>query len=328
MKALAALLTVLAVSLLLAAAARGDGYPLGVQDVGPEGIADSAGEFRYITLDDGRETLLTQVEQDGGKIAEFKYLGDLFFIPVVGLDGSPSGLAADGGTLVLISPRPDFPRETTEFLVFDTQDIRHPRTVELDGDYSFDALSPDGRTMYLINYTSPRDPTEYDVRAFDLERERLVPGAITDPDEPGDEMFGYALSRVTSPDGRFAYTLYLGQEHPFIHALDTVEGTAACIDLDDVPIRPNNMYAATLEPGGDGTSLVVNKFERPVAIVDAETHEVSRPDPEPVADRPSNETAGAEPEESSIAPIAILAGAAMAGIALALAWRRRGRSAT
>ena len=298
------------------ATASADGLPLAIEDVGPAGVADADGEYRYVTIKDGPNTILERIEQDGGVVSDSIRLLGLYTIPAVGLDGSPGGLSADGETLVVIRPRPSFPRPTTEFIRFDTDDIRRPHEFRLDGDFSFDALSPDGRTMYLINYVSPRDPTEYDVRAFDLVRERLVGGPITDPDEGGEEMYGYALSRVTSEDGRWAYTLYQGREYPFIHALDTVNGTADCIDLDTVAAR--DMYALGLERGGD-RELVVTKRGTPVAIVDPETHEVS----EPEAAQPGTDASAVSP---TIATVAVGAGAALIAAALWLALRRRRRA--
>ena len=89
--------------------------------------------------------------------------------------------------------------------------------------------------MYLIHYPQPRDPTAYEVRAYDLRRGGLLHDPIVDPDEPGEEMAGWPQTRSLSPDGRWAYTLYLPAQRdhlPFIHALDTERGTAVCIDLD------------------------------------------------------------------------------------------------
>ncbi len=51
-----------------------------------------------------------------------------------------------------------------------------------------------------------------------------------DPREPDEKMSGIPLTRTMSPDMRWVYTLYSG-EHNFVHALDTQEGTARCIDL-------------------------------------------------------------------------------------------------
>ncbi len=146
-----------------------------------------------------------------------------FTIPAVAYDGSPGGLSADGRTLVLINPRTGFPRRITTLAVLDTQRLRARDVIRLTGDFSFDAISPDGRLLYLVQYLSQRDPTRYLVRLYDLEAGRLLPEPIIDPREVGDVMRGTPITRAASPDGRWAYTLYDGAgEHPFIHALDTV----------------------------------------------------------------------------------------------------------
>ena len=49
-------------------------------------------------------------------------------------------------------------------------------------------------------------------------------------------MHGNPMTRATSADGRWAYTLYDGNGHPFVHALDTAPATARCIDLPAVPV--------------------------------------------------------------------------------------------
>ena len=69
--------------------------------------------------------------------------------------------------------------------------MRIRRRFALKGDFSFDALSPDARTMYLIRYLSPRDATRYEVRAYDLRRQRLLEKPIVDPREPGRRMDGW-----------------------------------------------------------------------------------------------------------------------------------------
>ena len=198
-------------------------------------------------------------------------------VPVVALDGSPSGLSADGRTLVLIRPRPAFPRARTRFAVLGARRLVPRRTLTLEGDYSFDALSPDGATLYLIRYTSRRDPTRYEVRAFDLRRGRLLRAPIVDPREPDERMRGFPITRATSPDGRWAYTLYDGAgAHPFIHALDTTGGEAACIDLDALTGR-QDLASLTLGLGGDGEELTVRDAQGPVLVVDRATFRVGSP---------------------------------------------------
>ena len=110
--------------------------------------------------------------------------------------------------------------------------MRLRRQIHLRGDFSFDAISPDGRIAYFIEYLSPRDVTAYAVRAYDMRARRLFQEPVVDPNEPDEDMSGVPLSRVSDGEGRWAYTLYSGHEHPFVHALDTERRTAACIDLD------------------------------------------------------------------------------------------------
>ena len=76
--------------------------------------------------------------------------------------------------------------------------------------------------------------TAYAVRAYDMRARRLFQEPVVDPSEPDEDMSGVPLSRVSDAEGRWAYTLYSGHEHPFVHALDTERRTAVCIDLDDV----------------------------------------------------------------------------------------------
>ena len=130
--------------------------------------------------------------------------------------------------------------------------LRLRRRFTLRGDFSYDALSPDGRALFLINYLSARDPTRYRVRVYDLARRRLDPKPIVDPREPPDAMNGLPMTRVTSRDGRWAYTLYDGAgKHPFIHALDTTERRAVCIDLRD-PAFARNPGKLRLRLAGGG----------------------------------------------------------------------------
>jgi hypothetical protein len=144
--------------------------------------------------------------------------------------------------------------------------------VTLRGDFSLDAVSPDGSMLYFIQYLSRKDPTEYAVRAFDREGGRLVPEPVVDKSEPGEEMSGNPVSRATSSDGRWAYTLYDGGgKAPFVHALDTVAVEAHCIDLDalaggvdllDLRLRLHN-----------GSLAVVSANER-VAVIDTASFQV------------------------------------------------------
>jgi hypothetical protein len=171
-------------------------------------------------------------------------------IPAVAYDASAGGLAADARTLVLIEPRVSFPRVETTLLALDTKRLAPMRLVKLRGDFSFDAISPRGRWMYLIQYLSPNDPTRYRVRAYDIREGRMLARPVLDPTAPGDKMRGAPLSRAMSSDGRWAYTLYDGAGGtPFIHALDTSHRTARCIDLESLAGR-NDLWQLRLRMHG------------------------------------------------------------------------------
>jgi hypothetical protein len=106
------------------------------------------------------------------------------------------------------------------------------RVVTLRGAFYFDAISPDGGTMYLIQHTSAFNILRYVVRAYDLRTDRLVPGTIVDRREPDERMAGYPIARAATGDGVWAYTLYQKPRgRLFVHALDTSRGIARCIDL-------------------------------------------------------------------------------------------------
>lgn len=270
------LVLTLALSTMAATDARADGLPLPVDESGT-GVLSDDGAIRFLAASArGRTAVIDQDTRDGSLIA-----GDIlrgrFSIPLVSYDGTAGGLSGDERTLVLIRPRTRFPRTSTSFAVVRVDRARRllrvSRRVHLRGDFSFDALSPDGRALFLINYISRRNPNRYRVRVFDLRRGVLARAAVVDPREDPDEMNGFPVTRVMSRDDRWAYTLYQGNEHPFIHALDTVHRKAACIDLDDVRGDPRRLSLDAADPA----HLGVRRGKRLVRVVDTRTFEVSEP---------------------------------------------------
>jgi hypothetical protein len=300
----------------VAATARADGLPVLGVNAGPGGVAAAAGDVRYVTLPAVGGTVVAQVERRDGLVPRSRFLHGTFVIPVVAYDGSSGGISADGRTLVLIRPRPAFPRARTTFAILDARRLRVRTLVTLRGDFSFDAISPDGGSVYLIQYVDPTDPTRYAVRAYDIRARRLLVAPVVDPHERGEAMRGFPITRQTSPDGRWAYTLYDGSgKAPFVHALDTGGRTAVCIDMDRLAGR-RDLYNLRLAVTGDGRSLTVLSRQGPVAVVDTRTFRVGGPPPPATA------------ESGSAWPLAgASSAAALLAAALALALRRRRRPA-
>jgi hypothetical protein len=147
----------------------------------------------------------------------------------------------------------------------------------LRGSFSLDALSPDGSRLYLIQYEygSQGDLTDYVVRDYDLHTGRLVPGKIADRSEHEQAMAGTPLTRTTSADGRWVYTLYQKPSGgAFVHALDTVGASAHCIDL------PQNraLYDIALALRNHDRTLTLNRRSgRPWLRVDVGSWRVYRP---------------------------------------------------
>jgi hypothetical protein len=305
-----------AAALATTATAHADGLPSGV-DADPGGVTAPGLHVNYIVVPAGRGTVLGRVDRDHGRLLASRYVGSRFSMPSVALDGTPGGLSHDGRTLVLIRPRATFPQRATTLAVVDPLNLRSRKRVRLRGDFSYDALSPDGRTLYLIQYTSRRDITRYAVRAYDLARNRLLPGRIVDRREPDEDMSGLPLTRATSADGRWAYTLYDGTRYRFVHALDTVRREAFCIDLK--MIGENDLLGVRLQLVAGGRTLEVRRRHRPLAFVDTRTFRVSTP---------GAPRAAATREADGGAPWPVIGGAiaallAAAGAARAVRRRRR-----
>src|SRR5207244_8715373 len=129
--------------------------------------------------------------------------------------------------------------------------------IDLLGGFSVDAISPDGSRIFLINYLSPNDPTRYAVRSFDISAMKLDPKPIVDPRNPSEKMRGNPLTRAASVDGRWAYTLYDGGgATPFVHALDTRDASARCIDLDRLDRATPGRLRLRLTDGGRTVDVV------------------------------------------------------------------------
>jgi hypothetical protein len=191
----------------------------------------------------------------------------------------------------------------------------------LRGDFTLDAISPDGALLYFVHYLSRRDITRYEVRAYDVAERRLLPDPVVDPDEAGESMRGTPLARASSADGRWAYTLYDGNgEHPFVHALDTVAATAVCVDLHDLAGR-DDLWTMRLATAPSGQVQVRSEAGRTLFAIDPESFAVTVP----AAARPRART-NERPRraDSGGAPLWLAAAGVLGLGMLAAAVRRRG----
>ena len=301
---------------IAASAAQAAGGPVPpVQD--GAGVSAPDGHVSYVAVSAGERTIVER-RRPGGAVERSRTLPGAYGVPGVAFDGSATGISADGSTLVLAAARRV--ASPTRLIVLDARSLRPRATLVLPGYSTVDAISPDGRWLYLIRYRSLNDPNHYEVRAYDLVRRRLLPAPIVDPREPDEKMQGFPVTRTVSADGRWAYTLYSRPDDaPFIHALDTQRRTAACIDLDDV----SNEAAGEARLALRGGTLRVEGAAGPLALVDTRTFAV-RP---PSAALPAPRAASSGDDGGLPWTLAFVALVPLAGLAVVARRRRHAPSA-
>jgi hypothetical protein len=252
--------------LVLAAALASSASAAG-PDLGTVNALDT-GKLTYTTsVLDGKTTLAERPSAGAKALRQVSIPGRWAF-PLVTFNGHAEGLSHDGRLLVLALKAIGKPLRTESgFVTVDARTLRLERTIKLPGHFSYDTVSPNGRFLYLIEHFSRTDVLRYRVRAYDLERGRLLPRVIVDKRDPDEPMSGVPSARLTSPDGRKVFTLYVNPEHPFVHLLDTVAQTAFCIDLphttdmreiEQATMRLSRGGAKLTIAGGLGTRHVVD----------------------------------------------------------------------
>jgi hypothetical protein len=265
-------------ALVAAPAAAGDGPMFvsqgGVGIVAPKGTSP-LGPTRYIPVSDqqGNDTLLLALStKDGTELNQMTLVGTW------GLPSTPAGadgISTDGRRLVLADTSAG-QTSPSLFMVVNPRTMRIVEPITLNGWFSFDAMSPDAKKLYFIQYVqgpTAGDLSHYVVRAYDLKTGRLLPGRIADRTQKSWVMQGYPVTRTKSADARWVYTLYQNPGgYPFIHALDTVRGVAHCVGL---PLtNQNGIYNLVLALHGK-TLSVHWRSGRPFVNVNTSTWRVT-----------------------------------------------------
>jgi hypothetical protein len=268
------LMAPLVLSVALAAPSSGlaDGGP--VLPVRGSSIAVPGSAYQYSAFGAGRGTVVKRFE---GATASALRVPGRYGVPAVDYGGTTTGLSADGRTLVLADiPGTTPPRTTRLFVLTAAPRLAVRARLTLPGFSTVDAISPNGRWLYLIQYQSS-DLGNYAVRAYDLVTRRLLSKPVVDPREPDEAMTGVPVTRVMSAGQRWAYTLYFRPSGaPFIHALDTVHHRAVCVDLPS-RLNPDIGNGHLLLTDGGGTLRVVVDGT-PRASIDTRTFAVTNGD--------------------------------------------------
>jgi hypothetical protein len=250
-------------------------YPAPFAVQGGAGLPSLDGSVNFVALNAGANTRITALSAAGDESAPSFTLRGEYGIATLTQSGLTGGLFHDGSAFVAQSLGL---KSTSSFVVIGTKDLVPRQTIKLKGTFGFDALSPDGSKLYLIQHTSTQDIQHYIVRAYNLKTHKLLKGRVADKAQKSWVMQGWAVDRVTTSDGRWAYTLYTNPGgYPFVHALDTVRGVAHCIG---VPWRgdQNEPWNMRLALNDDGRSLAVNqKYGGTFVSIDVSNWKISYP---------------------------------------------------
>lgn len=259
-------------TLTAAPAAAGDG-PLFVTQ-GGTGVALGATRYIPVPSNVGNDTQLVAISTKDG--TEQNQLG---LVGHWGLPATPSGaegLSRDGKTLLLADTSAG-QTSPSLFMVVNPKTMRIVEPITLNGYFSYDAMSPDGKKLYFIQYTTVGGGSvnlgQYIVRGYDMRTNRLLPGRIADRTQKSWVMQGSPVTRTTSVDGQWVYTLYQNPGgYPFVHALDTVRGVAHCVGI---PLQnQKGIYNIALSLHGK-TLSVHWRSGRPFVNVDTSTWRVT-----------------------------------------------------
>jgi hypothetical protein len=152
------------------------------------------------------------------------------------------------------------------------------RLIERPGALQPEALSPNGRVIFLLDYRG----TYYRVRSLDV-----VTGEISDTfgrdKSPAEDMNGTAVHAALSPDGHVLSTLYrIADEttgEPFVHVLNLAAGWSYCADL------PEGTYTA-ITSSVDGHMVYVGADDGSWIAIDVAGMDEASADPLPMTFHP------------------------------------------
>jgi DNA-binding beta-propeller fold protein YncE len=224
----------------------------------PAGLTSMNHQYLYATtVKNGQTTISVISTQTGATIRSliisgtYSTAGQGFANAVASFDGHWLALRQQGQN-----------NNATTIALVDTQAGKLVKTIQLNGNFELDAVSPDGMSLYLLQM--PTDGSgHYYVKLYNVNENKLYDSPIVDKTEINERMTGVALTRHMAGDGTAAYTLYTNtsQNTAFMHILP-LDGEAfpfaRCVDL---PVGKSadllHYYTLTLSPDG-GTLYAVN----------------------------------------------------------------------
>jgi YVTN family beta-propeller protein len=249
----------------------------------------------YYTLEGASPTTLRWIDAKSGRtITQLALAGSYTFADEREL--APSGLSPNGRWLVLLGEA----GRTSSFAIIDTGLLKLAAVAQVGGPFTYDAISDDGTSLYLIERITPEAARQigasaaysYRVRVYDVPAAKLSETLVVDvklaAQPTGDSnaetrvdgiMSGIYQSSVPSPDGLRNFSFYYNPNRgPFIHVLHLDSRTAFCIL--DLPIVSGGYeqrlgWSLALTPSGR-TLYAANGALGLVSAIDPDTLKVTR----------------------------------------------------
>lgn len=219
----------------------------------PTGLFSQDHQRIYTATPQGRRTAITITNTlTGATIRSLTIDGSY---STAGQNYANAVLSADGHWLAL--RRLQQTGGISTIVLVDTQAGKIAKTIQLNGTFDLDAVSPDGSRIYLLERQNDA-AGHYTVRLYQVDQGQLAPYPIIDKQDLDPNMVGNPLTRQISPDGSIAYTLYINtaSNRAFIHILPLASDYpgARCIDL---PVDPSAQLLRyyTLALSSDGATL-------------------------------------------------------------------------
>jgi len=228
---------------------------------------------RYWTVDPGDHTTVRGIDPATGVDQTSFVLDGRWAVPA-SYGPAPSGLSANGRWMVLVAPpHATGARMVNRFAVVDLAKGTLDRVVTADGDVGFDAVSDDGRNLYLVEHLVPAP--HYAVRVASFNGAGLQDGVLGQIKTAEPEVMNGLYHASVAVGSDWLLSLYSNPGRgPFIHALNTTQLYAQCIlNMPDVPAALRPAWSMLLDAKRDrlyavnGAGGVVSEINTSALIV-------------------------------------------------------------
>jgi DNA-binding beta-propeller fold protein YncE len=203
---------------------------------------------RYWTVDSGDRTVIRGLDPATGAEEISFGIDGRWSLPTA-YGPAPSGLSANAKWMVLVAAPITVTGSGTvnRFAVVDLANQKLARVVNANGDVGFDAVSNDGKNLYLVEHLVPAP--HYAVRVASFSG-GFVEGVLGQIKTAEPEVMNGLYHASVSVGGDWFLSLYSNPTRgPFIHALNTTQLYAQCIlNIPDVPVALRSAWSMVQDP--------------------------------------------------------------------------------